>query len=173
MKIFGTTGSRSFQFDRMVRALDEADFSSVVSDDVEVHVQIGSSTYIPKNVERIRFLSRDEFLDQIKCADIVVTHGGTGAIVSAISSGKKVVAVPRLASFSEAVDDHQVELVKQFEQMKLIRGCFDLSRIVEDVARAVSEEYRPYRSNTEAILKSIDEFIQLEVIKDGRRRAAQ
>ena len=115
MKIFGTTGSRSFQFDRMVRALDEADFSSVVSDDVEVHVQIGSSTYIPKNVEWIRFLSRDEFLDQIKCADIVVTHGGTGAIVSAISSGKKVVAVPRLASFSEAVDDHQVELVKQFE----------------------------------------------------------
>ena len=117
MRIFATTGSRSFPFDRLVRAIDEVDFSSALPNGAEVFVQTGSGSYKPRNVEWAAFLSREEFGHRMESAELVVTHGGTGAIISAVSRGKRVVAVPRLARFGEAVDDHQVELVRQFEGM--------------------------------------------------------
>ena len=163
MRVFVTTGSRSFPFDRLVSAIDEANFASVLPGNVEVFVQIGSSSYVPKNVKWAVFLSREEFDRYIEEADLVITHGGTGAIIGAVARGKRVVAVPRLAEYNEAVDDHQVELVRQFEEMGLIKGCFDLNRLTDDVTEALRTELVRYQSNTEAILESIDEFIREEV----------
>ena len=165
MRIFATTGSRSFPFDRLVRAIDEVDFSSALPNGAEVFVQTGSGSYKPRNVEWAAFLSREEFGHRMESAELVVTHGGTGAIIGAVSRGKRVVAVPRLARFGEAVDDHQVELVRQFEGMGLIKGCFDLDRLAKDVFQAARMEFVSYRSNTATILKSIDEFISTEVIR--------
>ena len=50
-------------------------------------------------------------------ANIVITHGGTGAIIGAVKKGKKVIAVPRLAKYGEHVDDHQLQLIKQFDDL--------------------------------------------------------
>lgn len=52
-------------------------------------------------------------------AEIVITHGGTGAIIGAVKKGKKVIAVPRLARYGEHVDDHQLQLVGQFKELNL------------------------------------------------------
>ena len=171
MRIFATTGSRSFPFDRLVRALDETELASALPGGADVFVQTGSSGYIPRTIEWKDFLSREEFGRRMDEADLVVTHGGTGAIIGAISRGKRVVAVPRLAEYGEAVDDHQVELVRQFEEMGLIKGCFNLDKIVGDIAEAVRTKFIPYRSNTAVVLESIDEFILEEVInqKGGER----
>lgn len=170
MKVFATTGSRSFPFDRLVRAIDEAEIASLLPGGAEVFVQTGSSGYIPKNVEWAAFLSREEFGHHMDAADLVITHGGTGAIIGAVSRGKRVVAVPRLKERGEAVDDHQVELVRQFEGMGLIKGCFDLEKLADNVAEAVRMEFVPYQSNTTTILESIDEFIRTDVIERRRGR---
>lgn len=164
MRVFVTTGSRSFPFDRLVRAVDEADLASELPGGAEVFVQTGSSSYEPKHVAWASFLSRDEFGRRMGEADLVITHGGTGAIIAAVKRGKRVVAVPRLARFREAVDNHQVELVRQFEEMGLIKACVDLEGLAEAAAEATRMSFSPYRSNTEAIVQSIDEFIQEEVI---------
>lgn len=169
--MFATTGSRGFPFDRLVRAIDEADLASVFPGGAEVFVQTGSSGYEPSKVEWAAFLSREEFGRRMDAADLVVTHGGTGAIIGAVSRGKRVVAVPRLEKYGEAVDDHQVELVRQFENMGLIKGCFDLEKLADDVAEAARIEFISYQSNTTTILESIDEFIRTDVIQqEGGRR---
>lgn len=170
LKIFATTGSRSFPFDRLVRALDEADLASALPNGAEVFVQTGSSRYVPKNVEWAAFLSREEFGRRMDAADLVITHGGTGAIIGAVSRGKRVVAVPRLADYGEAVDDHQVELVQQFEQMGIIKACLDLNRLADDVIKALSMDFIPFQSNTQTILDSIDAYIQRDVLAKKMRR---
>ena len=168
MRVFATTGSRSFPFDRLVRALDEADFDAALLGEVEVFAQIGSSSYVPKNVQWAAFLSQEEFGQRMDEADLVVTHGGTGAIIGAVSRGKRVVAVPRLAEYGEAVDDHQLELIRQFEEMGLIKGCFDLSELASDISKAARMEFVRYRSNTEVIVDSIDQYIR-QTFLPGRR----
>lgn len=170
LRIFATTGSRGFPFDRLVRALDEADFESAFPGGAEVFVQTGASGYTPKNVEWSAFLSREEFGRRMDRANLVVTHGGTGAIIGAVSRGKRIVAVPRLAEYGEAVDDHQVEFVRQFERMKLIRGCFDLGELAHDVAEAAQMNFVPYESNTEVIIDSIDQYIRQVISTRQRRR---
>lgn len=169
MKIFVTTGSRSFPFDRLVRAVDNTDFASVLPVMSNVFIQTGSSTYIPKHAAWSGYLSRDEFSRRMNEADLVISHGGTGAIINAVKRGKRVVAVPRLSEFGEAVDDHQIELVRQFEAMGLIKGCFDLNNLAQDVAEALQAEYKPYKSNTESIIQSIELFIQEDVVARRKR----
>ena len=92
-------------------------------------------------------------------ADIVTTHGGTGAIISAVKKGKKVIAVPRLAKYGEHVDDHQIQLISQFKELNLIYSCedMDLQKALETVKKTA---YKAYQSNTERIIENLEKFIE-------------
>ena len=118
-KIFITLGSQKFQFNRLLKAVDELCEKGTV-DAEDVFAQIGYSDYLPKNFSYKKFLDRDEFSNEMEKANIVITHGGTGAIIGAVKKGKKVIAVPRLAKYGEHVDDHQLQLIKQFDDLNLI-----------------------------------------------------
>lgn len=61
----------------------------------------------------------------------MITHGGTGAIIGAVKKGKKVIAVPRLVKYGEHVDNHQMQIIKQFSEMNLIYGVLDCDRLEE------------------------------------------
>ena len=106
-KIFITLGSQKFQFNRLLKAVDELCEKGTI-DAEDVFAQIGYSDYIPKNFSYKKFLDRDEFSNEMEKANIVITHGGTGAIIGAVKKGKKVIAVPRRAKYGEHVDDHSL-----------------------------------------------------------------
>ena len=155
--IFITLGSQKFQFNRLLKAVDEQIADGKITD--TVFAQIGASDYLPKNYKYKDFLDREEFANwQSKC-DIVITHGGTGAIIGAVKKGKKVIAIPRRKKYGEHVDDHQKQLISQFRELNLIcecRNCEDIWKAIEKVKRT---EYESYESNTNRIIESIEEFI--------------
>ena len=93
-------------------------------------------------------------------ADIVITHGGTGAIIGAVKRGKKVIAVPRLARFGEHVDDHQLQIIRSFDELGLILPCEDLSQLPEKLQEIEQMTFRAYTSNTKTIVDSIDAYIE-------------
>lgn len=157
--IFITLGSQKFQFNRLLKAVDElCERGTIEAEDV--FAQIGYSDYLPKNFNYKRFLDRDEFSKEMEKADIVITHGGTGAIIGAVKKGKKVIAVPRLAKYGEHVDDHQLQLIKQFDDLNLICSCQDTSKL--DVALKIAQitKYNRYESNTINIISSIEDYIK-------------
>lgn len=123
-KIFITLGSQKFQFNRLLIAVDKLCEKKVISGE-DVFAQTGYSDYVPRNYSYNNFLDRDEFSVEMGKADIVITHGGTGAIIGAVKKGKKVIAVPRRAKYGEHVDDHQLQLIKQFDDLNLICPCRD------------------------------------------------
>ncbi len=157
LMIFITVGSRSFQFNRLLYAIDNAREKGEIID--TVFAQIGSSEYKPKNFEYVDFLNHDDFIKKINQCEIVITHGVTGVIVNSIKMGKKVIAVPRLAKYHEVVDDHQLQLVREFEKMGMITACYDEKDIAQCVNEAKLIEEVSYASNTDSILDSIREFI--------------
>ena len=158
-KIFITLGSQKFQFNRLLKAVDElCEKGTIMAEDV--FAQIGCSDYLPQNFSYKKFLNRDEFSTEMGKADIVITHGGTGAIIGAVKKGKKVIAVPRLAKYGEHVDDHQLQLIKQFDDLKLICPCQDTSKLQEALEIVKSTQYANYESNTRKIVDNIEEFIK-------------
>lgn len=156
--IFITLGSQKFQFNRLLKAVDELVAVGKIKD--EVFAQIGYSDYKPVNYKYEQFLDREKFSQIMDKAEIVITHGGTGAIIGAVKKGKKVIAVPRLAKYGEHVDDHQLQLVGQFEELNLICACQDCAKLDEAVQTVKSTVYNQYKSNTQVIIDDITSFIE-------------
>ena len=158
--IFITLGSQKFQYNRLLKAVDDLVERGVVTD--EVFAQSGYSDYQPQHYKYKPFLDRDEFAEYETNADIVITHGGTGAIVGAVKKGKKVIAVPRLAKYGEHVDDHQIQLIAQFKNQNLICGLNDCREIADGLEFVRDHEFDSYESNTYTIIENIEKFIRGE-----------
>ena len=166
--IFITTGSRSFQFNRLLEAVDKAIENGTITD--EVFAQIGASSYKSKYYKSVEFLSHEEFNERMYNSDIVLTHGGTGVIVNAVKMGKRVVAVPRLAKYQEVVDDHQIQLVQAFEKLGMVTACYDCNEIGKAIEQAKCQEVKPYVSNTQTIIDSIDAMISRDFENEKKIR---
>ena len=155
--IFVITGSQKFQFNRLLRKIDDLVATGALAE--EVFAQTGHSDYCPKHYAYKNLLGRDEFREMTEKSDLVISHGGTGAIIGAVKSGKKVVAVPRLAKYGEHVDDHQTQLLKQFEESNLITYCMDVENLMDAIHKALQKDFKSYQSNTQVIMDDIEEFL--------------
>lgn len=155
--IFVTVGSQKFQFDRLLQCLDQLIEKGIIRDDVMA--QIGVSQYVPKHFRYVPFMDREEFSRQVDACTVLITHGGTGAIIGAVKKGKKVIAVPRLSQYGEHVDDHQLQLIHQFDDLNLICPCYDLEDLGKCCERIGEMQFRPYLSNTHRIIESIDSYL--------------
>lgn len=156
--IFITLGSQKFPFDRLLRKVDDLIEQGAITE--EVFAQSGASAYKPRHFACRAFLDRQELLAAIDKSSAVITHGGTGIIVTAIKRGKKVIAVPRLKRYGEHVDDHQIQLIRQFDEQKLIIPCYDLDELGSKLAQLADFPFQPYKSNTQAILDDLTAYLQ-------------
>ena len=156
--IFVTLGSQKFQFNRMLVEIDRLIDEGKIID--EVFAQIGASDYKPKNFEYKDFLTQDEFKDYMKKADLVITHAGTGAIVTALKNDKLVIASPRLARFGEHVDDHQIQLIDEFKELNFIEPVYEIDQLGEALELVKKNKYNKYISNTKTIINDIEKFIE-------------
>lgn len=156
--IFVILGTQKFQFNRLLEKIDILIEKNVISE--KIFAQIGYSTYEPKKYEFKKFLDSEEFKNKIKEANLVITHAGTGAIISALQNNKKVIAVPRLAKFGEHVDDHQKEICKAMK----IKGYIEVAEEIDQLEYLVkvieNKQYIKYESNNEKILSIISDFIE-------------
>ena len=155
--IFVTLGSQKFPFDRLLEALDKLIENGTITQ--SVFAQTGYSTYVPKHFEFEPFLDRDRFSTTMQKADLVITHAGTGAIIGAVKAGKKVIAVPRLSQYGEHVDDHQTQIIAQFNEMNLIMGLDGVEQLEAALREISSRQFQSYVSNTHRIINDIEEFL--------------
>ncbi len=155
--VFVTLGSQKFPFNRLLRAVDRLIEQNRIME--PVFAQTGASDYVPQHYASSAFLDRDSFAQKVKESSVVITHGGTGAIVGALKQGKPVIAVPRLARYGEHVDDHQLQLLQQFEEMGMIAVCYDLDKLGDLYYNIQKTTFAPYVSNTAQIIQSIDDFL--------------
>ena len=155
--ILVTVGSQKFQFNRLLKKIDELIDKKVITD--KVFAQIGVSDYKPKNYEYVDFMSQDEFNQKLDESDLIITHAGTGVIINAVKKEKKVIAIPRLAKYGEHVDNHQIQLIEQFDELNFIEPCYEIEDLEEKVKNIKNKVYKKYVSNTKSILNNITNFI--------------
>ena len=153
-----TVGSQIFPFDRLLKAVDELVGNGTITEDV--FAQTGYSTYQPVHYAYSAFMDRDAFREAEGKADLVITHGGSGAIIGALKQGKRVIAVPRLAAYGEHVDDHQKQLVSQFSEAHLILMCTDMQNLPACIEKARTEKFAHYESHTQDFIADIDRYLQ-------------
>lgn len=155
--IFVTLGSQKFPFDRLLQEIDRLIEAGVITE--PVFAQTGCSAYTPRHFGYEAFLDRDTFGEKMSQADTVITHAGTGAIIGAVKKGKKVIAVPRLSKYGEHVDDHQTQIIDQFNELNLILGLSGVEQLEAAVQQLPERQFNSYASNTHRIIADIETFL--------------
>ncbi|QQR92039.1 MAG: hypothetical protein IPJ88_13050 [Myxococcales bacterium] len=109
-------------------------------------------------VNGAKFLAREELLIKMKQADAVISHGGCGSLLDAISAGHCPIVVPRLARFGEIVNDHQLELAEQLvaeEKALLARDIAEVEKLIPIAKnRKLSDEHISEEKALVAALRS-------------------
>jgi beta-1,4-N-acetylglucosaminyltransferase len=108
--IFVTVGGMR-PFERLVKEMDRIAGEL----DEEVVMQIGSTDYEPKNCEYFKFMSRKDIEGFYADARVIVCHAGGGSILTALEHNKPLILVPRMKSYGEVFDDHQLEIAREME----------------------------------------------------------
>lgn len=155
--IFVILGSQKFQFNRLLEYIDELVDKQVITE--KIVAQGGYSDYHAKNYTITPFFNQEDFLKNISDADIVVTHAGTGAIVTALKNRKKVIAVPRLKKYAEHVDDHQIQIVKNFVDKNFILEAHDKETLGTNLLSIRNHQFELFESNNSNYISTIKDFL--------------
>lgn len=158
--IFVSLGSREYQFDRLLIKLDEFIEQGEITD--TVFAQIGQSTYLPKHYQYERYMSVVEFKKHQQEADLIISHGGTGALVGALKLEKQVIAVPRLAKYGEHTDDHQLQVSHALAEKGYLLCIEDMSALAKAVKQLKKNPIQKKYNIPSNVINIIDTFIKTE-----------
>lgn len=155
--IFVTLGTNDESFGRLLKAIDKEIEKKTIKE--RVVVQAGCTKYESKNMEIFDLISRDEFDKLISECDLLITHGGVGSILTGITKGKKVIAVPRLAKYKEHGNDHQLQIVENFSKKKYILAVKDMNKLGKIIEKSKTFKPQKFVSNTNNIINMIEDYI--------------
>ena len=131
--IFVTVGTHEQQFNRLIEEMDRLVKEKVIEG--EVVIQTGFSTYEPVYCTWSKLIPYSEMTENMKKADIVITHGGPASFIMPLQYGKIPIVVPRQFEQGEHVNNHQVEFVKEVsERMQNIIPVFDIEQLEKTIA---------------------------------------
>lgn len=123
--IYITFGTQNNDFSRCLKQVEELIKYCRITD--VVVAQVGYTRYKPNGIKCVNFVSESDYQTYISEASVIISHAGSGALFSAIKTGKKIIAVARLAKYGEMANDHQLELVKKLtEEGYILDGTYDI-----------------------------------------------
>ena len=120
-------GTQNNSFHRLLEKIQEMIDKKVINE--KVIVQAGRTKFESKDMEILGIVPEKKLKKLMDEADLIITHGGVGSIVTALKMQKKVIAVPRLSGFNEHVNDHQIEIVDTFDKQGLLIRSNIINRI--------------------------------------------
>ena len=150
-------GTQNNSFHRLLGEIQKNIDNGNIKEDVIV--QKGYTKFASKDMTLYNQLPIDEVKELVSRADLIITHGGVGSIITSIEQRKKVIAVPRLKKYNEHVNDHQLDIIKSFNEMGYIIGIEDVSQLSEALEMAKKFEPKEYVRNTGNIIKIVEDFI--------------
>ncbi|WP_413307023.1 PssE/Cps14G family polysaccharide biosynthesis glycosyltransferase [Bacillus sp. 1P10SD] len=150
-------GTHELPFDRLLKKIDKQILLGNINE--EVLVQAGHTKYYSKNMQIFDFTTYEHMADLYRKANFIITHGGTGSITMGMKMGKKVIAVPRLIKYGEHNDDHQLEIVKQFQETGHILYWSEPMSLSEVLRLVKSFNPVKFESGNKKIISLIKQFI--------------
>lgn len=128
--LFATVGA-TLPYERLLDYVGDAKRKGLIPE--RVVIQTGEGAPPVEGAECVETLDFAEMKAMLARADIVVCHGGTGSIITALQAGCRTIAIPRLFERGEHYDNHQLEITEAFEQ----RGLLFVARTREEFAAAL------------------------------------
>lgn len=156
--IFVTLGTQDKSFERLLQVIDKEIEKGTIKD--KVIVQSGYTKYKSNNMEIFKSVSNDKFEELMRKADLIITHGGVGSILTALKYQKKIIAAPRLSKYNEHTNDHQKQIVEEFGKMGYILPLKDLTKLDKILIKVKTFKPKEFQSNNENFKELITNYIE-------------
>lgn len=156
--IFATVGTQG-QFDRLIRTIDEW---AGATGRIDIFAQTGPSDYRARHIRTERFIDATEFRERVEAASLVISHAGMGSIITALELGKRIIVMPRRASFGEHRNDHQLATAKRFAEQGAIMVAFTEQELIDSLDRlqSANETERLTAQASPHLISTIRTFIE-------------
>ena len=151
-------GTQDKEFTRLLEAIDREIKNGVITD--KVVVQAGCTKFKSDNMEIFDLIPANEFDEYIKKADLIITHGGAGSILTGVKHNKKIIAAARLAKYKEHTNDHQRQIIREFSDQGYIMELKDFNKLGKLIQKSKTFKPKKFISNTENMINLISDYIE-------------
>ncbi len=151
-------GTQNNSFKRLLEEIDKLIEKKII--DEEVIVQAGYTKYESSKMKIFDMISKKELDNYYKNANLIITHGGVGSIITGLENGKKIIAIPRLNKYGEHVNDHQIKIVNLFNEKGYILGLNSVEQLEVGIKKVNDFIPVEFTHNNEKMLKIIEDFIE-------------
>lgn len=152
-------GTQNNSFKRLLKELDRLKEKKIIKE--EIIVQAGYTKYKSDNLQIFDFIDKDKLEDYQSKANLIITHGGVGSIISSLKKEKTVIAVPRLKEYNEHVNNHQKDIVESFSNNGYIIGINDVNELEDAYKKSKDFKPKKYIPNNSKIIKAVEDFINM------------
>lgn len=159
--VFATVGA-TLPFTRLVELVTQAKQLGVITEQVLLQTGVGGAA--PETVEGLTTVADMPFGEvqaTLAEARLVICHGGTGSIITALQNGCAAIVIPRLFERGEHYDNHQLEIAESFQSRGLVFLADDLDSLARAIAKArtatptaVTTDYGPMIERLEVLLQA-------------------
>lgn len=150
-------GTQNNDFHRLLQEVEKNIENKVINE--EVIVQSGYTKFESDKMKIIDLIPADELSKLQDKASLIISHGGVGSIISSIEKGKKVIAVPRRHEYGEHVNNHQIQIVKEFNEKGYIIGIENVEDLKDAIIKSKTFVPAKYVPNNHKMLEIIENFI--------------
>ncbi|KAM6923608.1 UDP-N-acetylglucosamine transferase subunit ALG13 [Xenentodon cancila] len=144
--VFVTVGTTSF--DELIERITSTEATQVLRARgyERLVVQVGRGSYLPDadscshlTLEAFRF--KDSIAEDMKQADLVISHAGAGSCLEALGAGKPLLVVVN----DKLMNNHQLELAKQLhvDNHLLYCTCSTLTEILRNMDLSALQPFPP------------------------------
>jgi UDP-N-acetylglucosamine transferase subunit ALG13 len=151
--IFIMVGTHTQSFDRLLKKIDELIENKKITQ--KVIAQIGNTTYCPKNYDYKNFFPEEKRNQLLSESSIIISHAGAGCIIDSLLNGKIPIVVPRLKKYNEHNNNHQIDIIKEFEKQNKIIAIYNIEKL-EDV---LTTKNTNFEKNNSKLLRKLEKYL--------------
>ncbi|KAK5616816.1 hypothetical protein CRENBAI_018295 [Crenichthys baileyi] len=144
--VFVTVGTT--RFDELIESVTSSEVTQILKARGygRLVLQVGRGTLVPDadscadlSVEAFRF--KDSIAEDMRRADLVISHAGAGSCLEALSAGKPLLVVVN----DKLMDNHQLELARQLhmDDHLLYCTCCTLAETLKNMDLSVLQPFPP------------------------------
>lgn len=156
-------GTQNNSFHRLLEEIEKNIENGNINEDVIV--QAGYTKFEPKTTKQtikiFNTIPQKELDSLIEKANLVISHGGVGSMVTSNQKGKKVIAIARRKEYHEHVNNHQIETIEIFAKKGYVlpaKKVQDLGEVLKKVENFQPILYKKDEKNN--IIEIIEKFIE-------------
>lgn len=150
-------GTQNNSFSRLLNAIQENIDNKIIND--KVVVQAGFTKFDSKDMKIFSMIDKEKFSKLQDEADLIITHGGVGSIISSLEKGKKVLVAPRLKQYGEHVNNHQMQIAKRFKEQGYVKYVINMKHLGKAIKSMEKFKPKEYKRSKSSVIKIIEDFI--------------